>query len=65
MTVKEMMERLSEEPLDAVILVAQGTGKFRRAYKVQFEWTKQVGSEFESRTSKVDDQTKTSVVIWS
>lgn len=65
MTVKELLKRLESEPLDAEVLVAHGSGKFRRAYKAQFEWAKQVGSEFESRNGKVDDQTKSSVVIWS
>ena len=65
MTVKEAIARLSKEPLDAEVLVAQPNGKFRRAYKAQFEWVKQVGSEWESRTSKIDEATKTAVVIWA
>ena len=67
MTVKEMIALLSKEPLDAEVLVAQESDvtRHRRAYAVRFAWAKQIGSQFEERRIKVDDQTKTAVVIWS
>ena len=65
MLVKELIERLSKEPLYAEVLVAQSSGKHRRAYATKFIWAKQIGSEFVEKNMKVDDQTKTAIVIWS
>lgn len=65
MTVKELIERLSKEPLDAEVLAGGMENVYRQVYAARFMWAKQVGSTFESRNGKVDDQTKTAVVIWS
>lgn len=65
MTVKELIERLGKEPLDAEVLTGGMENVYRRVYATRFTWAKQVGTTFEPRNGKVDNQTKTAVVIWS
>lgn len=65
MTVKEMIERLSKEPLDAEVIVSHGSEQYWRAYAAKFAWAKQIGTRWELRPSKDDASVKTAVVIWS
>lgn len=65
MTVKEMIAELSKQPNDAQVLKSDEHSLYHsRVATIKFAWVKQVGSQFEERTSKVDDATKSAVVIW-
>lgn len=67
MTVRELMEKLSHQPLDAVVITPDAPGaRMREIGSVNFAWARQ---ETRRKTwwqvvfSKTDDSVKTAVVI--
>ncbi len=66
MTVKELIEQLSKQPNDAIVLVgfSQNNDNFSECYAIKFAWAKKIRSWWNLRTMKVDDTVKTAVIIW-